>query len=623
MKGKTKKDKTAKGENGYSFLKTIKRMIVIVRAEAPKLIWLTVLATVVKGLYPFCSIFLPKIAIGVLEEGGDEVVKNLIYAMLMYFVAAGIITFLNSYVEEVLFANCMTVRMGFIAKQSAKLQQMDYKYIEDAKFFEKYDKAMNANNNDRDGVEGVYNRMTKFPAKIVALIGMLVLGVSLNPLIVLALILHVAVTMFVSAKTHDFEYARKEDLAKAGRRVGYYEKTSADFRFGKDIRIFDLRDRILKNYKQEIRAYSAVRALIENKKFALGFLSLVTLLISNVTMYGLLAYKAYNGMPISDFTMYIALITSLLALMIDIGNDVTFMRNEGQYVDDYFRMMDAPLLTEGDKDVDASDSVEIVFDHVTFRYPNTEKDVFKDFSFTIHRGERLAVVGVNGAGKSTLVKLICGLFEPTEGHIYINGIDIREIKKENLYSLYSTVFQDFNILAFSLRDNVTCGVKENDDEKVREVLVKTGLGKKLDSLDRGLDQMMLKVIDENGTDFSGGERQKLAIARALYKDAPMVIMDEPTAALDALAEAEIYESFADLVKGKTAIYVSHRLASTRFCDKIALFDNTGIIEYGTHDELMEKKGEYYNMFVIQGKYYRENPNADAEEAAKENNGEVA
>jgi ATP-binding cassette subfamily B protein/ATP-binding cassette subfamily C protein len=224
-------------------------------------------------------------------------------------------------------------------------------------------------------------------------------------------------------------------------------------------------------------------------------------------------------------------------------------------------------------------------------------------------------VGVNGEGKSTLVKLICGLYEPNEGHIYINGTDIREIRKENLYSLYSTVFQDFTILAFTLRDNVSCGVKENDDEKIGEVLRKVGLGKKLDSLERGLDQMMLKNIDENGTDFSGGERQKLAIARALYKDAPMVIMDEPTAALDALAEAEIYESFADLVKGKTAIYVSHRLASTRFCDKIALFDGSGVREYGTHEELMAKKGEYYNMFVVQGKYYRDNPNADAESEA--------
>ncbi len=612
----------ASSEKKYSVWKTVKRMLADAKRIYPFLYVLGTVAVIPLGLSPFCSIFLPKIAIGVLETGGDEVIRNLIIAMAIYFLIAGFLSFLNEFMDNKLTSECMVVRLEFLRRQSEKIQKMDYRYAEDSSFFEKYDKAMNSCNNNTEGVEGVYGKLMRLPAKVLSLLGMIVLGVALHPLVVLALILHVATTMFVSARSHDYEYARKEDLAKARRKLDYYERTSADFRFGKDIRIFDLRDRILKNYKTEIRAYAGIRAMIANRKFALGFLSLFTLLLTNVAMYGFLLYEAYNGMPISDFTMYIALITSLLAAMIDLGNDTTFLRNEGQYVDDYYRMIDDDLIKEGSKETDGSDSVEIVFDHVTFRYPNTEKDIFNDFSFTIHRGERLAVVGVNGAGKSTLVKLICGLYEPNEGHIYINGIDVRELKKENLYSLYSTVFQDFSILAFSLRDNVSCGVKENDDEKIKEVLKKVGLGNKLETLERGLDQMMLKVIDENGTDFSGGERQKLAIARALYKDAPMVIMDEPTAALDALAEAEIYESFADLVKGKTAIYVSHRLASTRFCDKIALFDGTGVREYGTHEELMAKRGEYYEMFVVQGKYYRENPNADAEKEDAVATGEV-
>ncbi len=174
---------------------------------------------------------------------------------------------------------------------------------------------------------------------------------------------------------------------------------------------------------------------------------------------------------------------------------------------------------------------------------------------------------------------------------------------------YSAVFQDVNILAFPIRENVGCASENVDDARVQTALERVGLWKKVEGFEKGLDQMMLKVIDEDGTDFSGGERQKLSIARGLYKDAPMVIMDEPTAALDALAEAEIYESFSNLVEGKTAVYISHRLASTRFCDKIALFDADGLEEYGSHDELMEKKGKYYDMFVIQGKYYQEEATA--------------
>ena len=204
-----------------------------------------------------------------------------------------------------------------------------------------------------------------------------------------------------------------------------------------------------------------------------------------------------------------------------------------------------------------------------------------------------------------MVKLMTGLFAPTEGHIYINGVDVTEMRKQDLYELYSAVFQEVNVLAFTLRENVGCASEGVDDARVQTALEKVGLWEKVSNLEKGLDQMMLKVIDEEGTDFSGGERQKLSIARGLYKDAPMVIMDEPTAALDALAEAEIYENFSSLVEGKTAVYISHRLASTRFCDKIALFDADGLAEYGSHDELMNLKGKYYEMFVIQGKYYQE------------------
>ena len=312
---------------------------------------------------------------------------------------------------------------------------------------------------------------------------------------------------------------------------------------------------------------------------------------------------------------HVTMITTLMALMLDFGKDLSFVWNEGEYVDDFYRFLDAKLVAEGEKtmaDVMAGkehQSLEIVFDHVTFRYPGTEKNIFTDLNFTIHAGERLAIVGVNGAGKSTLVKLMTGLFAPTEGHIYINGVNLTDLKKEELYSLYSAVFQDVNILAFPIRENVGCASEGVDDARVQTALEKVGLWKKVEGFEKGLDQMMLKVIEEDGTDFSGGERQKLSIARGLYKDAPMVIMDEPTAALDALAEAEIYENFSSLVEGKTAVYISHRLASTRFCDKIALFDADGLAEYGSHEELMEQKGKYYDMFVIQGKYYQEEATA--------------
>ena len=198
-----------------------------------------------------------------------------------------------------------------------------------------------------------------------------------------------------------------------------------------------------------------------------------------------------------------------------------------------------------------------------------------------------------------------GLFDLSDGDILINGISIKKFDKKALYSMFSVVFQEVNVIAYTIRENVACSSINVDDERVWKALEKVGLKNKVQGFEKGLDQMMLKIIEEDGTEFSGGEQQKLAIARALYKNANMVIMDEPTAALDALAEAEIYQNFSELIQGKTAVYISHRLASTKFCDKIALFDKEGLCEYGNHEELMALQGKYYEMFSIQGKYYKE------------------
>lgn len=602
-----------KQKKSYNVLAVLKRMLAHMAKQDKKQFGRIAIYTVLAAVYPFLAVFLPKLAIGIVETYGENAIKPLIIAMIIYFIVAAILAMALNYIKSYIETRMMRIRLLYLGDLSHKLQSMDYCHHEDAKFFEKYEKGMNAGNNNANGIEGLYYKIAQTPAKFLTMIGMVLMTGYLSPILLVSLVVHVLVLMWTSKLTHDYEYSKKEELSKARRRTGYYERTTQDFSYGKDIRIFNLRERIMTNYQQEINAYTTLFAKIRNREFLLGLAGIVTLLISNLLTYGILLQNILDGgMEVSTFTMYVTMITSLMALMIECGQDLTFIWNEGEYVDDFYKLLDAPLVCEGEKtkaDVFAGKyadkSLEIVFDHVTFRYPGTEKNIFTDLNFTIHAGERLAIVGVNGAGKSTLVKLMTGLFAPTEGHIYINGVDIAELKKQELYDLYSVVFQDVNVLAFTLRENVSCKAENVDDTCVQTALEKVGLWEKVQGFEKGLDQMMLKVIDEDGTDFSGGERQKLSIARGLYKDAPMVIMDEPTAALDALAEAEIYENFSTLVEGKTAVYISHRLASTRFCDKIALFDADGLAEYGNHEELMEQKGKYYDMFVIQGKYYQE------------------
>ena len=593
----------------YDVFAVIKRMLAHLWNQEQIQFGRIAIYTIVAAVYPFMALFLPKIAIGILEQGGLGAGKKLVITMGIYFVVAGVLVIATKYLLAYISTRNMRIRLLYLAEMTKKIMTMDYSHFEDAKFFEEYQKGMNAGNSNNDGIEGLYNKLSELPANFLALMGMVLMAGSLSPLLLVSLVLHVLVIMWTSKLTHDYEYSRKQELSKAARRIGYYKRTTQDFSYGKDIRIFNLRERIMENYQEEINAYLILFAKIRNREYVLGFLSLLTLFITNVLTYGILIYEVLHGMPVSSFTMYVTMITTLMASMIAFGNDLAFVWNEGEYVYDFYRFLDATLVEEGAKTKDDvlkdKKSLEIVFEHVSFRYPHTEKNVFTDLNLTIHAGERLAIVGVNGAGKSTLVKLMTGLFAPTEGQIYINGVDITELKKSELYDLYSAVFQEVNVLAFTIRENIGCEARNVDDERVQTALDKVGLWSKVEGFENGLEQMMLKVIDENGTDFSGGERQKLSIARGLYKDAPMVIMDEPTAALDALAEAEIYENFSSLVEGKTAVYISHRLASTRFCDKIVLFDADGLEEYGSHEELMEKKGKYYEMFVIQGKYYQE------------------
>jgi ABC-type multidrug transport system fused ATPase/permease subunit len=248
----------------------------------------------------------------------------------------------------------------------------------------------------------------------------------------------------------------------------------------------------------------------------------------------------------------------------------------------------------------------VEFEHVSFKYPNANKYVFEDLSFRIEPSEKLALVGVNGAGKTTIVKLLTGLYRPTSGRILINDIDYTQFSIEDLHKLFGVVFQDIEPLAVTIKENIAASSSDIDEKRVEMALRQVGLWDKISQYEKGIDQMLLKIIDEDGAVLSGGENQKLMIARAIYRSGTqMIIMDEPTAALDALAEEKIYREFDQIMQGKTALFISHRLASTLFCDRILLLDGGKMVEEGTHDELLSHDGLYAHMFKTQGKYYQE------------------
>ncbi len=590
----------------YPFCKTINRLIKNVNEKNPKLYIYFFIYTIAAIIYPFFSILLPKLLIEQFSLGSMISLKNILRIILSFFILSSIVGFIETYIKSSCYTKITALRLDYLKDQFQKLVEMDYKYVEDASFYETYDRALEANNSNDNGVEGVYHKLFTTPAVFITSILFSIWIGRVSVWILLSLILNVVANLWIQRKVNEYEYSMKKELSRQNRRKRYYYETTHDFSFGKEIRLYNLKNRVLENYNKEIQKYIDLNKLIKKKEFTLGFLGLFTLFINQAALYGILIWKVVHGMSIADFSMYLALILQLSLLLNTLIEDISFIYRESLYVYDFFKFLDTDLgEVGGEKKAIEKDTLEIEFKNVSFKYPKTDNYIFENLNFKIPKGQRLAIVGLNGAGKSTLVKLITGLYDVDEGEILINGIPIKDFNKKELYSMFSVVFQEVNILAFTLAENIACTSENIDINRVYEVLDKVGLKDKVDSFPKGLEQMMLKIIDENGIELSGGESQKLVIARALYKNGNMVIMDEPTSALDALAEAEIYKDFSELVENKTSIYISHRLSSTKFCDVIALFDKRGLIEYGTHEELMEKRGEYYKMFTIQGKYYQE------------------
>ena len=320
-----------------------------------------------------------------------------------------------------------------------------------------------------------------------------------------------------------------------------------------------------------------------------------------------IAGKIYTkSIMVGDFMLYVATITRFVTGVSSLVNHIGGLVYNNQFLKllfDYFDLPDDRYLGTLPIEKRSDNEYEIEFKNVSFKYPKTNFWALKNVSFKFKIGERLAIVGMNGSGKTTLIKLLSRLYEPTEGVITLNGIDIKKYDYDEYQSIFSVVFQDFHIFAFSISDNVSCSLN-GDKEKVVECLEQAGFGEKLKELPNGIETIITKLYDNDGIELSMGEKQKLAIARALYKDAPFVVLDEPTASLDPISEQEVYNKFNEMVKDKTAIYISHRLSSCRFCDKIAVLHEGKLVQVGNHDELVkDEKSKYFELWNAQAQYY--------------------
>lgn len=395
------------------------------------------------------------------------------------------------------------------------------------------------------------------------------------------------------------------------------QETTTNFAEAKDIRMYGLKELLLRKY----RALNQIRYDAQKQNERFWFWSAVAghvfWFASQILVYAWLVYSMIKGnMTIGNFSLYLASTATFFWHLSNVLNSVGNVLARSREMDDFrsFLDFDGGDREETGKELSRLATYEFTFEQVSFQYPKAEQYALKNLNLTLKAGERLAVVGLNGAGKSTMIKLLLRLYEPTEGRILLNGVDVREYNRKSYYAAFAPVFQQVELFAFPIEENVSMKEPEcTDSGRAEACLAAAGLSEKLATLSAGIKTELLKIVYDDGVDFSGGEKQKLALARALYKDAPVVVLDEPTAALDALAEAKLYEDFDALIGGKTAVYISHRLSSTQFCNHVAMFAGGEMVEYGTHAELLEKNGAYAEMFRIQAQYYVED--AEGEVAA--------
>lgn len=498
------------------------------------------------------------------------------------------------------FDNYFAVEMG------KRVMEMDFQHTEDKKALDQIEAAQTGMSWYSGGVTGICSPFFDIIANIMKILGSVAL-IALNaPILFLITLVVVAVNVFATNKQNKIEIEHFKNLSKLNRVFGYYGFSLQDFRYGKDIRLYGAKDMMVEKWNaitdEEVNIWSenARRNLpLSHIKNIFGVAKDVAsyLYLGVLVLTGAITIPIFTQMLTAGFTFQNAM-SELLWNMQDI-----IKRTDYAY--EYIKLMEYPAAIEkGSRHVKSGNHV-IEFRNVSFTYPNTDVKVLDGVSVTLRQGEHLSVVGLNGAGKTTFVKLLCRLYDPTGGEILLDGVNIKEYDYNEYMNVFSPVFQDFKLFAFSMKENVVLNDLNSDQNVVDGIIEQVGLGDKVNSLEKGTETMLFKSFDENGIEPSGGEQQKIAIARALYKKAPVVILDEPTAALDPVAEYDIYRQFDELVGGKTAIYISHRLSSCKFCDKIAVFSEGKIKEYGTHDDLVEQpNGIYAEMFKAQAQYYK-------------------
>ena len=566
-------------------------------------------SAIAKVALSFVAIFLPRTVINALTEPNPSV--DAMLQLLVPLAAALLFISLTATIaDNYVSGRAHLARSKVLIDINTKSMAMDYAYVESATGQIARQKAYSATRSQNSGAQTVIPNVAALVAHVLGLGLYAAITASLNIWVTVVLCVAAVLNYRAVKVAQNYEASRRDELAKVYRNLEYIQETALDYHVGKDIRLYTMGAWLEKLFHTYLKEHLDILAAVFRRHFTVDVLSTVLDVVRDgVAYYYLITLVVSRQIGIGDFTLYFAAVAGIAQWITSIISDISGMRSgcrDISYVQQYLAI--APPATEGSTTTLSGSSAAptIVFDNVSFRYPESETWTLRHFNLIISAGEKLALVGINGAGKTTCIKLLTGLYQPTEGRILLDGQDISMMSREECYALFSVVFQEAMPLAMSLRENIALANEESIDEaKVEDCIERAGLATMVAGLSRGANTELTRFLDEHGMDLSGGQTQRLMLARALYKNAPVILLDEPTAALDPIAEAEMYERYSQLVGFKTSVYISHRLASTRFCDRIAFLENGRLVEIGSHADLIAAKGKYAEMYLVQSQYYQE------------------
>ncbi len=457
-------------------------------------------------------------------------------------------------------------------------------------------------------VPRIAESITDFGANIIKMISCAAVFTMFNPAILLIIVPFAALNYFISDYFQKKYYENERKEYKPQRKINYYLSTMLDYVAGKEIRVFSAAEFMKEKYcEQETELYGIKR---NTQQYALAdrFAGVVIVVVQLLALYLIVGGEYFKGRAlIGDITLYINLVLVFSGAFSGLFGSFISVGWQGERFKDF---RDYMALENENKRIEIERMSPVMktieFEHVWFKYAEASDYTLKDVSLKIEYGQNVAIVGENGSGKTTLIKLLMRFYSPTKGRILVNGIDYLTINQDDYYKMFTTVFQDFNLLSFSIKENIHFAIEQSVDEaKMIQILEKLDMLEKIQKLSKGIDTHITQEYSADGVNFSGGERQRLAIARADYKDAPIIILDEPTSALDPIAEKKLYDELYNIMKNKTMIMISHRLQSTAICDHIVFIKDGRIEEEGSHEGLMRLGGRYSSMFTMQANWYKE------------------